>query len=100
MAKTKKATATPGKIILWILSIIIWLASVVSLGLLTYEIYSVDILPSKFYTIIGVGFVILLILFLLFIRTRRTKTFIFIFFLPRSEKQTNFMIFNFLLTNF
>jgi len=79
MAKTKKATATPGKIILWILSIIIWLASVVSLGLLTYEIYSVDILPSKFYTIIGVGFVILLILFLLFIRTRRTKTFIFIF---------------------
>lgn len=69
MAKKK----SKGKTILRIISIIIWLIAIIILGMLTYEIYCFDILPSKYYLIIGAVALFLIILFILFIANKKTK---------------------------
>lgn len=61
------------KIIYTIISTIIWIITMFTLGLLTYEIYDFGILPAKYYTIIGVVALFLLLLFVLFVINKKTK---------------------------
>lgn len=75
MAKKNK-----GKKVIFIISIIIWIFTMISLGLLTYEIYCFNILPSKYYMIIGAAVLFLLLIFILFIVNKKTKKIILIFF--------------------
>ena len=69
MAKKKSKEKT----ILRIISIIIWLLTIIVLGMLTYKIYCFDILPSKYYLIIGAVALFLILLFILFIANKKTK---------------------------
>ena len=69
MAKKK----SKGKTIIRVISIIIWILAIVALGMLTYEIYSFNILPSKYYLIIGAVALFLVLLFILFVVNKKTK---------------------------
>ena len=69
MAKKK----SKNKIVYTTISTIIWAITMITLGLLTYEIYDFGILPAKYYAIIGVVALFLVLLFVLFIINRKTK---------------------------
>ena len=55
------------------ISTIIWLAAMVALGFLTYELYKANIMPTKYYAIIGGLALFLLIIFFAFINHSRTR---------------------------
>ena len=66
-------------VFLRIISTIIWLATMAAIGMLTYELYKADIMPIKYFGIIGGVVVILLIIFFAFINNSRTRIWLFLF---------------------
>ncbi len=74
MAKTRKKHK-----FLRFISTIIWLAAMVALGFLTYELYKANIMPTKYYAIIGGLALFLLIIFFAFINHSRTRVWLFLF---------------------
>lgn len=73
MSKTKQKKAH-------VISIILWALATLSLFALTYEIYDANVLPSKYYGILGGVIVFLFIIFFLFISKKRTKNWVLVFF--------------------
>ena len=52
-------------IFLRIISTLLWLVTMATVGMLTYELYTADIMPLKYFEIIGGVVVLLLIIFFL-----------------------------------
>ena len=74
MARPKKK-----HVFLRIISTIIWLAAMAALGYLTYILYNADIMPLKYFGIIGGVALFLIIIFFVFINNSRTKIWLFLF---------------------
>lgn len=74
MAKPRKK-----HVFLRIISTLIWLAAMASLGYLSYILYNADIMPIKYFAILGGIAVFLILVFLIFINNSRTKVWLFLF---------------------
>ncbi len=66
-------------VFLRIISTILWLAAMAALGYLTYVLYNADIMPLKYFGIIGGVALFLIIIFFVFINNSRTKIWLFLF---------------------
>jgi len=66
-------------IFLRIISTLIWIAAMVALGMLTFEIYKAKIMPMKYFAILGGVALFLLIIFFAFINNSRTRVWLFLF---------------------
>ncbi len=66
-------------VFLRVISTLIWLVAMAALGFLTYEIYTTNIMPAKYYLYLGGVFLFLILIFFIFINNSRTKIGFFIF---------------------
>ena len=66
-------------VFLRIISTLLWLVTMAALGMLTYELYKADIMPIKYFGIIGGIAVFLLLVFFIFINNSRTRVWLFLF---------------------
>lgn len=74
MARTRKKHK-----FLRFISTIIWLATMAALGYFTYILYEANVVPIKYFAIIGGVALFLLLVFLIFINNSRTKVWLFLF---------------------
>ncbi len=66
-------------VFLRIISTLIWLVTMAALGYFTYILYNADIMPLKYFGIIGGIALFLIIIFFAFINNSRTKVWLFLF---------------------